>query len=269
MHCRVALLVALTVSPLICRAQMSPQQMVQKAVDTEIAANRADHTPWMYLQVYRSPGNRLKQWVVETHQGDIKRVLEKNGAKLSEDEQRQEIEKFVADEQGRSKQRKDNSHDDEQTEKMLRMLPTAFIWTQTARTGEATTLHFVPDPKYVAPTYEARVFAGMEGDITVDNEQFRIVALKGHLVHDVTFGFGLFGRLKQGGSFEMVRREFAPGKWQITETHVHVQGHALLFKTISEDEDDVRSDFRMQPENITLQQAENEVMQRPEMVARR
>lgn len=266
---RSALLVLLSVFPVVCHAQMSPQQLVQKAVDTEIAADKLDHTPWMYLQAYRAPGNQLKQWVVETHQGDLKRVLEKNGAKLTEEEQRQQIENAVADEQGRSKQRKDNSHDDEQTEKMLRMLPTAFVWTQTSRNANTTTLHFIPDPKYSAPSYEARVFAGMEGDLTVDNEQLRIVAFKGHLVHDITFGMGLFGRLKRGGSFEMARRELAPGKWQIMETHVHVQGHALLFKNICEDEDDVRSDFRIQPENITLQQAENEIMRRPEIVAQR
>ena len=32
--------------------------------------------------------------------------------------------------------------------------------------------------------------------------------------------------------------------WQITETHVHIGGHALLFKTIGEQEDEVKTEFR-------------------------
>ena len=48
--------------------------------------------------------------------------------------------------------------------------------------------------------------------------------------------------------------------WQITETHVHIQGHALLFKTISEQEDDVKTDFKQLPDDVTMQKAEGELL---------
>ena len=88
----------------------------------------------------------------------------------------------------------------------------------------------------------------------VDKGQHRIQSIKGALTDDVKFGWGLFGRMKKGGTFEVERRELAPGVWQITESHVHIEGHALLFKTIGEQEDDVKCEFRRSPVE-TLEQA--------------
>ena len=72
-------------------------------------------------------------------------------------------------------------------------------------------------------------------------------------------GFGLLGELQSGGTFDVERRELSPKVWQITETHVHIQGHALIFKTISENEDDVKSNFKPIPDSTSLQQAQNEL----------
>jgi hypothetical protein len=47
------------------------------------------------------------------------------------------------------------------------------------------------------------------------------------------------------------------GVWSITETHVHIQGHALIFKSISEQEDDVKSKFKKLPRQISPTNAEN------------
>jgi hypothetical protein len=48
--------------------------------------------------------------------------------------------------------------------------------------------------------------------------------------------------------------------WQITETHVHIQGHALLFKSISEQEDDVKTKFQPLPDGVSFQEAEKTLL---------
>jgi len=45
---------------------------------------------------------------------------------------------------------------------------------------------------------------------------------------------------------------------------VHIQGHALLFKNISQNDDDVLSRFQPLPGDISLQQAEIELLKQPE-----
>ena len=49
-------------------------------------------------------------------------------------------------------------------------------------------------------------------------------------MEDVTIGWGLLGRLREGGTFRVERSAGAPGLWQITETHVHIEGKVLFFK---------------------------------------
>jgi hypothetical protein len=100
----------------------------------------------------------------------------------------------------------------------------------------------------------------MEGDMVIDREQHRIASLKGRLTRDVKIGFGLLGELKAGGAFDIERRELRPHVWEITETHVHIQGHALIFKTISENEDDVKSRFQQIADTTSLQQAQADLL---------
>lgn len=238
--------------------------MVQKAVDTEVAADQADHSRWLYKNVNHKPKGTVVQWVAETDAGDIKRVLVRYGVKVEEAEQRAAIEQYIRDPSAQSKQRTDGKKDDQQAQKMMKLLPVGFIWTITGRSAESTTLHFKPDPAFNPPTREARVFAGMEGDMVIHNQQHRIMSLHGRLVNDVTFGYGLFGRLNAGGTFSVERKEMQPGLWQITQTHVHMQGHMLLFKSISEVEDDLKSVFERLPDTLTLPQAEEMVMKKPE-----
>ena len=72
---------------------------------------------------------------------------------------------------------------------------------------------------------------------------------------DVTIGFGLLARIKQGSTFDVERRQVSPAYWEITETHVHISGHALFFKTIGEQEDEVKTEFTLVPLGTTLEQA--------------
>src|SRR5206468_8693461 len=107
---------------------------------------------------------------------------------------------------------------------------------------------------------EARVFAAMEGDMLVDTSQHRIASLKGTLIKDVKIFGGWLGALEAGGTFDVERRQTGESVWQITETHVHIHGHALIFHTISEEEDDVKSKFKRLPAEITMQQAKSDLL---------
>jgi hypothetical protein len=95
----------------------------------------------------------------------------------------------------------------------------------------------------------------MTGTMIVANPGHHIRTFKGRLDNDVTIGFGFLARIKTGSNFDIERREVAPGVWQIAETHVHVFGHALFFKTIGTQEDEVKSDFSLVPLGTTLEQA--------------
>jgi hypothetical protein len=237
---------------------------VQKAVQNELAKDQNDHSRWLYYEDDRKPENPVKQWVADTSNGSLKRILQVDGHRLSQSEQLDRINRFLGDTSAQAKARKSSAHDDKEATEMLELLPKAFIWTRKGEEGDNTVLHFKPDPNFRPPDLEARVFAAMEGDMSVDTKQLRIASIKGKMIQDVKILGGILGELNAGGTFDVERRETGDGVWQITETHVHINGHALLFKTISEQEDDVKTHFKQLPQSITMEQAKNELMAAPE-----
>ena len=127
---------------------------------------------------------------------------------------------------------------------MLGMLPDAYIWTLKSEDAEQASLSYRPNPAFRPPNMEARVMGTMAGEVIVVKAGNRIRTLRGTLTDDVKIGFGLLGKLQKGGTFDIERREVAPHSWQITESRVHIGGHALLFKTIGQQEDEIKTDFR-------------------------
>ena len=244
--------------------QPDAKQLISAAVQAELASNRNDHSAFQYRDHDITPEHNTLDYVVETPAGNLRRKLEDHGEPLSPaarsaDEAR--LQTLLHDPAAIARMNHDTAHDDNQAEQMLRLLPDAFHWSVAGEAkspgGTLVTLAFKPDAAYAPANMEARVFAAMAGQVVVETHAGappRIYTIRGTLVDDVRFGYGIFGRLRKGGTFEVERREVVPGHWQMTTTHVHLDGKALFFKTIGSQEDESRSDFKLSPAT-TLQQA--------------
>jgi len=183
-----------------------------------------------------------------------------NGQPASQNSQRSQMDGFIGDPSAQARQGRANQHDDNQSADLLHLLPDAFLWKQTGQHNGGVFLHFTPDPSFNPPTWASRVFAAMAGDLEIDATQHRIVSLRGQITHPVRFCGGLCGSIDSGGTVNIERRQTGPGIWQIVETHVHIHGTILFFKSISQSEDEVKSRFERLPDNVTLRQAETDLM---------
>jgi hypothetical protein len=231
------------------------KQIIQQAVNAELASNRDDQSHWRYVEE-EAGGN--KSIVVETEHGAITRRVEEGGKPVTAEMMKADDERtqrFIHDPSMQEKQRRDGMHDEKDATELLNLLPQAFAWRVESESPETITLAFKPDPNFHAPDMEARVMGEMEGTLIVDKAQHRIQTMKGHLTEDINIGFGFLAKLRQGGTFNVERRQLAPGLWEITETHVHIDGKALFFKTIGQQQDEVKSNFTLVPPGTTLEQA--------------
>ena len=104
--------------PAFCHAD-DAKQFVQRAVQTELAADQDDHSRWIYFETDRKPDRSVKQWVAETRDGTLRRVVEFNGQPVPESEQRRKMDAFLRDSWARSRQHKSEQHDDEQATELL------------------------------------------------------------------------------------------------------------------------------------------------------
>ena len=222
-------------------------RLLKAAVQTELTESERDHSVWTYRDHDKTAEKDAVYQVVDSPAGGVRRMVELNGHPVDSDTAQSETERisdFVHDRYAQAKERKSIAHDDEQAAQMLRMLPDAFIWTLKSDTTEYATLEYRPNHDFRPPNMEARVMGMMSGEMIIAKADNRIRTLRGALTEDVKFGFGIFGKLRQGGTFDIERREIAPHIWQITESRVHIGGRALLFKNIGQQEDEIKSDWK-------------------------
>jgi len=250
----VGMLCAVLCASTTARAQ-DAKSIVQQAVNAELEANRTDQSHWRYRRIDADGSSFI---VVETEHGAIGRHISMGGkpapaATLAADDA--QIQKFIHDPEMQRRQRGNGAEDDKSAVELLNLMARAFVWKIDSVTPNETLLSYRPDPNFHPPDMEARVMSAMSGSMVVDRAQHRIRTMKGRLEHDVTIGFGLLARIKAGSVFDVERRQVAPGLWEITETHVHISGHALFIKTIGDQEDEVKSEFTFVPLGTTLEQA--------------
>ncbi|HEY5055404.1 MAG TPA: hypothetical protein VII58_04545 [Acidobacteriaceae bacterium] len=236
------------------RAQ-DAKAIVQQAVNTELEVSRTDRSRWRYRETEMDGSEYV---VVETQDGEVKRHIKENGHPASAATLRQDDEynqRFAHDSAMQEKQRQAGLHDDRSATELLNEMPVAFVWKVERETPEEVTLSYKPNPEYHPPDMESRVMGQMAGTLVVSKPAHRIKTFKGRLTEDIAIGWGLLARIRQGGTFDVERRQVGPGLWAIIETHVHIAGHALFFKTIGQQQDEVKSDFTPVPPGTTLEQA--------------
>lgn len=259
MHCRPRLRGVLSTAAitmfLLCSSLPAQSQgsdpsaldAVRSAVKAELEANQTDKSIWTYRESNITPEKNAVYTSIETPQGTLRRLIELNGHPLSPQAAAAEtrrIQNYVNDPAAQAKARKAAQHDDAQATELSKMLPDAFIWTRGGENGDLLTLNFRPNPDFDPPDMQSRVMGIMVGQMIISKDSHRIRTLRGKLSQDVRIGWGILGKLDRGGTFDVERRMVGDGYWQITETHVHIGGHALLFHTIGQQEDDVKTEWK-------------------------
>ena len=234
---------------------------LRQAVNVELEASRTDKSIWTYRESNITLEKNAVYTTIETPQGTLRRLIELNGHPLSPqaaDTETHRIHNYVSDPAAQAKARKAAQHDDAQATEMTKMLQDAFIWTRGGETEDLLTLNYRPNPDFDPPDMQSRVMGIMAGQMIISKDSHRIRTLRGKLSDDVRIGWGLLGKLDRGGTFDVERRMVGDGRWQITETHVHIGGHALIFHTIGQQEDDVKTEWKPSTAH-TLQEAEQQL----------
>lgn len=236
-------------------SQPEALKAVRDAVKSEMLADRADQSIWTYHDHDKTPGKDALYISIETRQGTLRRMIRLNGKPLSPSEVQAEtnrIDSYVHDPSAQAKAHKNDAHDDAQAAEMLKMLPDAFLWSMVSQTPQFITLRYKPNPNFNPPDMQSRVMGVMAGEMIIVRDGNRIRTLRGNLTTDVLIGFGFLAKMYKGGSFDVERRDVGGGHWQITETDVHIDGHALLFKSIGQQEDELKTDWKPSPDETLL-----------------
>jgi len=229
------LFIALSASTVAAQTVKVPATPAQLALIEHATANE--------LEALENPGEYQYQerltwtWgsetrsVIDTPEGRVDRIVLFRDEPLSLDQQAKQehrLRKLLSDRDAVKNELQDQRSETQRRIKMVRAFPQAFLFDFAGRENSLLRFDFHPDPHFSPKDRETQMYRGMEGKVWLDPAQERIVQIQGRLVKDVSFGWGILGRLNKGGIYEITQTQLSPGKWRITTLNVDVKGRTFF-----------------------------------------
>lgn len=289
-----ALLLACSASAAV---PVNPEALVRHGVAYRLA-EEAHHQPLRFVFYKKDNGHSFTRYIVQTpDQGDVARLVAVNGKPLTAAGSQAEVDRLhtlaatPALQQHRLRHEK---ADQARINKLLRLLPAAFVYRYVdtvpchvdsppvvpipgvpvqpaAAPGAASEcyhLTFTPNPQWNPPDLESRIFTGMAGDVWIETHDERLHRLTAHLMSDVDFGWGIIGRLNRGGTVFLEQDRIAPADWELTRMRLHLDGKALLVKSLRIHINETMGNFQRVPANLDYQQAIKMLLASPPLPGR-
>jgi len=240
------------------------QALVGRALATESrAAQEFSHPnhPMRYRLHKASPRLTSTKEIVETADGDVARLVQFNDQPLTQIQEQAEqarLDALLSDPGLQQHRKQSEDSDTSRAMKVLRVLPTAFLYqfngTGTAPTGPVEKFTFKPNPQFSPPDLETEILTAMAGEIWIDPVQERVVRLAGSLQQDKDIGWGILGELNKGGWVQIDQADVGDHQWRIVHLQLKMSGR-MLFKTKISDSVQDYTEFSPVPARLNYKQA--------------
>lgn len=237
------------------------QAMVKRVLQAELTAAQDTTHPMQYKLRKVSPRLATTKLIVETRDGDVARLVAVNDGPLSaEDAQNEEarLQGLLNDPSLQRHRLEREQGDTERARKVMRALPDAFLYTYAGVVdtpqGPSYRLSFRPNPNFDAQDLEAQVLKGMAGEMWIDVAQQRVTRLEGKRIRDVDYGWGVLGKLDQGGTLLLEQADVGDHQWRTTHMILAMNARVLI-KTVKLDTTLELSQFSPVAAGLSYQQA--------------
>jgi hypothetical protein len=249
------------------RGTASAEQLELIAHATEIELQALETpTPYEFQERLEWNWGTETRSVIETPEGRADRIVLFRDEPLTPEQQEKQqhrLEKLLSDRDAIKGEIQDQKAETQRRIKMVQAFPLAFYFDFAGR--EKGLLHFAfrPNPEFSPQDRESQMYRGMEGSLWIDQAQERIVQIQGKLVKDVSFGWGILGRLSKGGIYEITQTQLTPGKWRITSLNVDMKGRILLLDSFRFIRRETDTRLRPTPASMTYQAAVTALLATP------
>lgn len=236
------------------------------ALNQEHIINEDGAVPLRYrIRKVDAKGSTTRE-VIESREGNVARLIERNGAPLTVAEDTAERARLQDILQSPStflshKQR-DRAARSYALE-LVRNMPKAMIWTYAPGQPQLPNLRtpqvvidFTPDPHFKSPSLVTDGLTGIAGRIWIDARTRCVTRIQGSFLHPVDFGWGgILARINQGGTVEFEQAALSDRRWLYSYLSEHLTVREVLVHTVRENTVMDASDPHLLPQPISYREA--------------
>lgn len=252
------------------QAPSDAEALIQRAAENEVE-DLKNPAPCSYFQRLQWSWGTETRRVMQTRDAAPSRIVAFNDEPLGPDQLAKQIgslQKLLANRDARKHELEEDQAESRRRIRMMEAFPRAFVFEPAGEApGGLLKFTFTPKPGFSPPSRESQVYRGMTGTVWVSPNAERLARIEGVLTRDVSFGWGIFGKLDKGGRYEIEQKQTSRGVWHITRLNLDVKGRVFLggFR-LQRDEQD--AEFRRIPANMSFQTAVELLLQSPDGAAK-
>ncbi len=235
--------------------------MIKRVLQTELNAATDTSHPMQYRLRKMSPRVATTKMIVETKDGDVAHLIAINDNPLSDQDRQNEetrLQGLLSDPSQQRHRMEREQSDSQRARKIIRALPDAFLYSYggivDTPQGPSYRMTFQPNPNFDPQDLEAQALKGMAGELWIDAAQQRVTRLQCKRIKDVDYGFGILGKLDQGGTLLLEQADIGNHQWRTTHM-VLVMDARFLIKTVKLDTTLDLSQFSPVAAGLSYQQA--------------
>lgn len=243
-----------------------PRKWIEAAAANELRIIAEDgNFPIRYSVHKVDPHSDIRRDVIETRQGTVARLIERNGKPITPQEDAAEQARLNdmlrrPDEFQRHQQH--NTAAKNYSMQLVREVPKALLYTyapgqpQTANaTSPQIVIDFKPDPAYRPPAMIDNALTGIQGRVWIDRDTQHLVRLEGRVTHAVDFGWGFLARIFPGGSVDLEQTDAGGNHWTFSHLRQDLTIRQMMFKTAHQRGTMDAANFQPLPAPISYQDA--------------
>jgi len=245
----------------------SPKSWVEGAVAHEIKIIDDDGSMPLRFRVHKVDAKGdVVRLEIETRQGGVARLVERNGQPLTaaEDEAEQaRLRDILAHPDEFVRHHKRDAGTRQDTIALVRQMPAAMLYSyapgqpQTASfAGRQVVLDFKPDPAFHPPSMASEILTGLEGRMWIDPRSSRMVRVEARVLHPVSFGWGIVGKIYPGGTIGLEQANPAGERWIYSRLDMRLNMRVVV-KGLAMNDRMSASDFQPLPAPVDVKQAVN------------
>jgi hypothetical protein len=222
-----------------------PRTWAVDAVNNEIPV--IEH-PGQYLRyrmhVIDAKGDQLRD-VIESRDGTVARLIERDGRALTEDEdkwEQQRLNEMIAAPEKYKRHVGGDVSGKKRAVELIRMLPDAMVFEYVPGQpqlpefpGEQVVLDYKPNPAWHPPSTTSEALTGLQGRVWIDVHTRHMVRMEGDIFQAVNLGWGMLAHIYPGGKVMLEQTPVEGSRWIFSRFNEQITVRALMLKTFRED----------------------------------
>lgn len=212
------------------RQDTDPAELIQRASENEVSALQLPGH-FRYLERLEWTWGTETRDVIETPEGRADRIVQFDDQELAPDQitkQERHLALLLTDAKAVRREIENQNAELKRRIRMMQAFPCAFVFEAQGEEHGLLKFKFRPNRSFSPRDRETQVYRGMQGTVWVDPEQEMLTRIDGILTRDVSFGWGIFGRLYKGGHYYVEQSQVKPGVWRITTLALNLKVRVFL-----------------------------------------